>query len=73
MKQVKTFKGLETHPLVDEIWIEIDLDSNGYQKTYWLRLIEGKTIQGVGGQLHEPTQARLINLFNVYQEDIIDN
>jgi hypothetical protein len=73
MAIIKTFKGLETHPFVDEIWIENDLESDSYVDSYWLRLIDGKTIQGIGAQLHEPTKERLINIFNVYQDSIIND
>ncbi len=72
MKKVKTFTELQNHPLVNEIWIENDLESDSYSNSYWLRLIEGKTIQGIGGQLHEQTKSKLINIFNVYQENIIN-
>jgi hypothetical protein len=66
MKKVRTFKELQNHPFVREIWIE---DSEGVidgcDQTYWLELVEGKIFKNLNSiAICEGTKQKLIDSFN---------
>jgi hypothetical protein len=66
MKKVRTFKELQNHPFVSEVWIE---DSEGVidgcDQAYWVELVEGKVFKNLGTiAICEGSKQKLVEAFN---------
>jgi hypothetical protein len=68
MAKVRSFKQLQNHPLVKEIWTEYQPGvCDGTDYTYWLSLVDGYHFKILGQTaITEGTKRELINAFNCY-------